>query len=224
MRLIWIFLALAVILIIPFAIFGDMGLGGGESLDFLRSFGRWAWLVAILLLAADLLLPLPATAIIGALGYLYGPVAGALIGAAGSYLSASIAYWLCRKLGRNTAERLVGAEDLRKGERLFDDWGGWLVTLSRWLPLFPEVIACLAGMTRMPHIKFSVATLCGVLPLSGLFATIGHYGKDHGVAAILLSALLPPIFWLTLQFFFRRKLNNTRRGGDSGDSTERETA
>lgn len=208
MRLLWIFIGLALIMIIPFALFGDMGMGEDRAVEFLRSQGSWAWLVAMLLLSADLLLPVPATAIIGALGFIYGPVIGAILGATGSFISANIAYWICRKMGRPMAEKLVGREDLIKGEHLFKVWGGWLVTLTRWLPLFPEVISCLAGMTRMPWKAYAVATLCGVVPLSVLFSWIGHLGQDDFSLSLVLSLSLPPLFWAVLQATLMRRLKS----------------
>lgn len=207
MRLILIFFILAVALIIPFAVFGDMGLGEEKSsIKFLQGYGSWAWAIALGLLTVDLLLPIPATAIISALGFIYGPFIGAIIGVIGSSISANIAYWICRSMGQKTAEKLVGKKDLEKGEKLFTAWGGWMVTLSRWLPLFPEVLSCLAGMTRMPWQSFNAATLCGVIPLSGLFAWIGHMGQDYGVMSIILSAGLPPLFWFILHTYMSRKI------------------
>lgn len=211
MRLIWIFIGLALIMIIPFALFGDMGMGEDRAIEFLRNQGSWAWLVAMLLLSADLLLPVPATAIIGALGFIYGPVVGAILGATGSFISANIAYWICRKMGRPMAEKLVGRKDLIKGEHLFKVWGGWLVTLTRWLPLFPEVISCLAGMTRMPWKAYAVATMCGVVPLSVLFSWIGHMGQDDFSLSLILSLSLPPLFWAVLQAIMKKQLQSIER-------------
>jgi membrane protein DedA with SNARE-associated domain len=94
---------------------------------------------------------------------------------------------------------------LAKGEKLFSKVGGWLVVFSRWLPLFPEVIACMAGLTRMPARSFHLAMACGSFPLGFVFAYIGHAGADHPTLAIVLSATLPPILWLSVQPFFRAK-------------------
>lgn len=215
MRLVLIFFLLAVILIIPFAILGDMGLGEEQSsIKFLQGYGEWAWAIALGLLTIDLFLPIPATAIIAALGFIYGPITGAFIGIIGSSISANIAYWACRSCGQSTAEKLVGKKDLEKGEKLFAAWGGWLVTLSRWLPLFPEILSCLAGMTKMPWHSFIAATLCGIIPLSGLFAWIGHMGQDYGAASILLSAGLPPLFWFILHTYMRKKMKQLSEFND----------
>ena len=208
MRLLWVFLGLAVLVLIPFLIWGE----GFEraftvegAVDWLRGYGTWAWAAGALLLVMDLVLPIPATAVMAALGFVYGPLAGGLIGAAGSFLSGLLAYGVCRLFGRRGAARILGERDLVRGERLFAEVGGWLVVLSRWLPVFPEVIACMAGLTRMPARSFMAALACGSIPLGFAFAAVGHAGVERPVLAIALSALLPPALWAAVRPFFRAK-------------------
>lgn len=208
MRLIWIFLGLALLLLIPFFIWGNsmaQTFSQEGAVTWLEQYGAWAWAAGMGLLMCDLLLPIPGTAVMAALGLVYGPIQGGLIGGGGSFLSGSVAYGLCRALGRNAAVRILGEKDLAKGEKLFSKVGGWLVVFSRWLPLFPEVIACMAGLTRMPARSFHLAMACGSFPLGFVFAYIGHAGADHPTLAIVLSATLPPILWLSVQPFFRAK-------------------
>lgn len=196
MRLIWIFLLLALGMLIPFLLFADswdFGANGAEEL--LARYGRWAWVVGVLLLVSDLFLPIPGTAIMAALGLIYGPALGGAISGAGSFLAGALAYGLCRATGRGVAERLVGREDLRRGEATFTRIGGWLVVVSRWLPLFPEVIACMAGLVRMPARLFFTALACGSLPLGFVYAGIGAAGANRPGLALALSAVLPPVLW-----------------------------
>ena len=82
--------------------------------------------------------------------------------------------------------------------------GGWLVALSRCLPILPEVIACMAGLTRMPAATFFAALACGSLPMGFVFAAIGHTGNDRPGLAIGLSLLLPVGFWLVVQPILKR--------------------
>lgn len=101
MRLFWLFLALAIAVLIPFVIWGDWfmkAFDGQASREWLAGLGPWGWLVAIALLMADLILPLPATPIMSALGWIYGPLLGGAIGAIGSFASGSLAYGLCRTM------------------------------------------------------------------------------------------------------------------------------
>ncbi|MEW6306483.1 MAG: VTT domain-containing protein [Verrucomicrobiota bacterium] len=208
MRLLWIFLGLAVLFLIPFFIWGDSlarTFTQEGAVSWLRGYGHWAWAAGIVLLMADLFLPVPGSAVMAALGFVYGPVWGGLIGAAGSFLSGTLAYGACRLLGRKAAVRLVGERDLARGEKLFTEVGGWVVTLSRWLPLFPEVIACMAGLTRMPARLFFTAMACGCVPMGLVYATVGHAGVKHPALALVISAVLPPILWLLIQSWFKRR-------------------
>jgi len=210
-RLLIIFLVLAAIVLAIFFVWGDslMTTFSQEgTIGWLGQYGDWAWIAAIVLLMADLLLPLPATLVMSALGYIYGPVIGGLISAAGSLMAGSLGYWLCRSLGEKAAIRLLGAKDYARGKNLSNDIGGWVVVLSRWLPVFPEVISCMAGLTRMRARYFHVALLCGSLPLGFTYAFVGSTGISHPAVAIGLSAGLPPLIWMMVRWYFRIKLKN----------------
>jgi membrane protein DedA with SNARE-associated domain len=85
------------------------------------------------------------------------------------------------------------------GEALFARGCSWLAVLSRWVPVFQEVIACVAGLSRMPPFPLFIALACGSAPLGFVFAVIGHAGVDYPVLAVVLSAGLPPLLWLAVQ-------------------------
>jgi uncharacterized membrane protein YdjX (TVP38/TMEM64 family) len=225
LRLLGLFLFLALVVAIPFLIWGsgfEQSFTPQGAAAWLTGYGQWAGVAGILLLMSDLVLPIPATAVMAALGFVYGPVAGGLIATSGSFLSGALGYLLCRWFGRPVAIRLLGPKDLLDGERLFARVGGWLVVLSRWLPVFPEVIACMAGLSRMPPLAFFAALACGSAPLGFVFAMIGHAGVDYPVLAIALSAGLPPLLWLGVQPYFRAKrlthVKESTREGSGGQT------
>ncbi len=206
MRLLVLFVGLAIIVLVTFFIWGDNLMemfSQAGTVSWLSRYGKWAWVVAVLLLMADLFLPLPATIIIAALGYIYGPIAGGLISTAGSFLAGSLGYWLCRLLGERTAVMLLGRKDYQRGKKMSGKVGGWVVALSRWLPVFPEVIACMAGLTRMPAGYFHGALLCGSLPFGFIYAYVGHTGIEDPWLAIVLSAALPPVIWFAIRPLFQ---------------------
>lgn len=212
MRLIFLLIVLVAVVLVPFFIWGDtlMAFFSWEhSLEWLRGYGTWAWAIAIVLLMADLFLPLPATIIMSALGYIYGPMVGGLISAAGSFASGVLAYWLCRMLGGNAATWVLGKKDYERGKKISARVGGWVVALSRWLPVFPEVIACMAGLTRMPAKNFYLALACGSLPLGFIYAIIGNSGIENPALAIGLSACLPPVIWFVASRVLRRSLKES---------------
>lgn len=209
MRFVSIFLLLAAVVLLIFFLWGDSFsfiFSQPKAVAYLGSYEKWAWAVAFLLLVGDILLPLPGTIIMAALGYIYGPLVGGMLSVLGSFLSGAVGYWLCRMIGERAARRILGDKDYQRGKAMSDKVGGLIVALSRWLPVFPEVVSCMAGLTRMRPIVFHLALLCGSLPLGFVYAYIGFSGIDKPALAMILSAGVPPVIWLTIRWIFRSKL------------------
>jgi uncharacterized membrane protein YdjX (TVP38/TMEM64 family) len=207
MRLLLLFFGLAAVILIPFLIWGDQTTAffGDAAPQWIQSWGPWGWLAAIGILISDLFLPIPSTAFLSALGFVYGALWGGFLGFLGSFLSGSLAYGLCRKLGDRAALKILGEQDLERGKRLFANLGGWIIALTRWLPILPEVSCCLAGLTRMPPGKFFLSLACGTLPMALSFAWLGSQGKEHPALALGLSAAIPVLFWGIATWILHRK-------------------
>ena len=198
-RMIATFVALALLIALPFLLWGERLehiLHQDRLVAELQSYRGFGWLVAVALLVADLVLPIPNTMVIAALGILYGPLIGGLVAALGNCLSGLVGYGLCRRFGRRLARKLLGEADLRAGETFFARSGGLLVAVSRWLPVLPEVVACMAGLARMPLPAFVLALVCGSAPLGFVVAGLGYAGSDNPVVTMALCALLPVPLWL----------------------------
>ncbi len=203
-------MVVAFAVMIPFLMAGDafekwFSFAGTQ--EWLAAYGwRWGWLAAVLLLSADLVLPVPATGVMSGLGYVYGFWLGGAVAAAGSFLSGSLAFWLCRKWGSRISGRLLGEKDRERGARLFAGGaGGWLVVLSRWMPLLPEVVACMAGLTQMPAGRFLISLACGCVPMGFVFAAIGAAGTERPGLAILLSAVIPAVLYGVVVIWLRKR-------------------
>ena len=207
----WIVMGVLIaFIIISFLIFGEKLTSffeEGKAVQFLEQYGQWAWLIAIILLMADLILPLPGTIIMSALGLIYGPVIGGILATFGNFLAGVFAYTLCRSIGDKAVLWLLGEKDLNNGHKIFEQRGGWIVALSRWLPILPEAISCMAGLNRMHFSKFVIALTCGSLPLGFAFAYICYYGIEEPLIAIMASAVLPFIFWIIAQYWIRKVAN-----------------
>jgi uncharacterized membrane protein YdjX (TVP38/TMEM64 family) len=194
-------------IIVPFVIWGawfDSVLSLEGARKWMEGYGSWAWAAGIALLVSDIVLPVPSTVVMSALGWMYGWWVGGLICAAGSMLSGIIAYAACRWLGRGAALYLAGEDGLRRGEEIFEKRGGWLVALSRWMPVLPEAVACLAGLSRMRRRVFLPALACGSIPTGFAFAAIGHLGHSEPGWAITLSGIVPVVLWLAAARVLKR--------------------
>ena len=199
MRLVLWFVSLAALVLGAWLIWGgkwDDQFNFAGSVKWLESAGPWAWAAGISLLVGDLALPVPGTVVISALGFIYGTLLGGVIASTGLIAAGLLGYGLGRLCGEKFARRWLGARDYETGKRLFAKSGGWVVALSRALPILPEVISCTAGLVRMPFRRFAVALACGSVPMGFLFAAIGKAGHEAPGWAFGLSLLVPALLWL----------------------------
>jgi uncharacterized membrane protein YdjX (TVP38/TMEM64 family) len=84
----------------------------------LRKYESWTWALGIALIWADLVLPIPQTAVIAALGIIYGTLLGGLLGSLGLITSGLLGYGLMLTSARRFAPRFVGARSLHKKWRV----------------------------------------------------------------------------------------------------------
>ena len=158
----------------------------------LRKYDDWAWAVGIALIWADLVLPVPQTVVITALGIIYGTVLGGLLGSVGLITGGLLGYVLMLTSARRIVSRLVGLQSLNRMEGLFERAGAWAIVLTRSLPYsIPEAIVFLAGLAAMPVGKFTAALAIGSVPTAFAFAAIGAGWADQPILALLVSYVLP---------------------------------
>jgi uncharacterized membrane protein YdjX (TVP38/TMEM64 family) len=195
---------LAVVIVLAALMLAVFALLGGE---FERLFSQeacvrwfqesrpWAWAAAILLLVGDLVLPVPATGVLAALGSVYGVFLGTLIGAAGTILSGLTGYALARLGGKRLAGLLADERELERFRAFFDRWGGLAVIVSRIMPILPEVMSILAGLARMGLGRFVVALALGCVPTAALFAYVGYASREEPWWGLALAVGLPLAVW-----------------------------
>jgi len=158
----------------------------------LQTYESWAWAVGIALIWADVVLPVPQTAVIAALGVIYGTMLGGLLGSLGLITGGLLCYVLMLTSARRFVRRFAGPRSLDKMERLFDRGGAWAIVLTRSLPYsVPEVMAFLAGLAGMPIRKFTAALIIGGVPTAFAFAAIGAGWADQPILALGVSYVLP---------------------------------
>ena len=158
----------------------------------LRNYESWAWPVGIALIWADLVLPIPQTAVIAALGIIYGTLLGGLLGSLGLITGGLLGYGLMLTSARRFVQRFVGPRSRHKMERSFDQGGAWAIVLTRSLPYsIPEAMVFLAGLAGMPMRKFTAALTIGSVPTAFAFAAIGAGWADQPILALAVSYVLP---------------------------------
>ena len=97
------------------------------------------------------------------------------------------------------ASWIAGANEIRRVTGFFERYGLWAIAFSRWLPAIPELLACLAGLTRMSFARFTIGNSTGSLAVGFAYAYFGSRGEDNPGAALAAAAILP---YLALPLFF----------------------
>ena len=175
-----------------------------DAVLMLRKYESWAWALGIALLWADLVLPIPQTAVIAALGITYGTTIGGLLGSFGLITSGLLGYGLMRTSARRFAQRFIKPRTLSGMEKVFDRNGAWAIILTRSLPhSVPEILVFLAGLASMPLRKFTVALTVGSVPTAFAFAALGANWVDQPIAVLAVSYVLP-IFLLPIVLYLMR--------------------
>jgi uncharacterized membrane protein YdjX (TVP38/TMEM64 family) len=163
-----------------------------DAVAALRQHDRWAWALGIALIWADLVLPIPQTVVITALGIIYGTALGGLVGSVGLITSGLLGYVLMRTSARRVVKRFVGRHALDTMEGMFERAGAWAIVLTRSLPYsIPEAMVFLAGLAGMPMGRFVAALAVGSMPTAFAFAAIGAGWADQPTLALVVSYTLP---------------------------------
>jgi membrane protein DedA with SNARE-associated domain len=112
-----------------------------------------------------------------------------LAGTLGSWLGASITYWVARAVGRVVVERFgkwfrINPASIDRAERIVHRYEAGGVFFARLLPVVRHVIAIPAGVIRMDFRVFSLVTVlgsfawCWILAEFSLHIFARHQGAD----------------------------------------------
>jgi uncharacterized membrane protein YdjX (TVP38/TMEM64 family) len=176
----------------------------------LREHGGWAWAAGIALIWADLLLPIPQTAVIAALGMIYGALLGGVLGSFALITSGLLGYGLMLTGARRLVRRFARPQSLARMQGVFDRSGAWAIVLTRSLPFsVPEIMVFLAGLAGMPMKKFAAALTLGSVPAAFAFAAVGAGWADQPVLALVVSYVLPIVLMPVALAFVRLAANKT---------------
>src|SRR5450432_1591057 len=153
--------------------------------------GRYPAIVLLMTMESSFL-PLPSEVIIPPAAHLAdtGQIplgfAGIVIaGAFGSWLGATIMYWLARMAGRPLILRygklvLFPPEKLAKAERWMSHYGAMGVFVARMLPGARQLVGIPTGIAKFDYAKFSIFTTLGAIIWCSVLCYVGvKAGQDE---------------------------------------------
>ncbi|MCM8526519.1 MAG: VTT domain-containing protein, partial [Lentisphaeraceae bacterium] len=167
-----------------------------------------AWIAAIVLMVSDLFLPIPASAVMSAIGSKYGMTLGFIINFSGLMLAGLTAYFTAGLLSKKASSFICSDQELAEYESFFNKWGGASIIISRALPILPEVTSLMAGFTKMNFLKYFSSLSLGSLGVSLFFTWIGHSNSQEPIGGIAIAVTVPLILWLALSRLFLKPASN----------------
>jgi membrane protein DedA with SNARE-associated domain len=183
------------------------------------------WLVAALMALESSIVPVPSELVVPPAAHLAATrgnmtVAGVVVAAtAGSWLGATIMYWLARALGRPLLVRYgapfgISARRIAAAESWSRRFGPYGVFAARLLPVIRHLIGIPAGLLRMDFRWYSVVTVAGSGIWCSVLAWVGvKAGQDPELMRGSLSHLtlwiggglvvLGVLYYLLVHRYFR---------------------
>lgn len=163
--------------------------------DFILSFGTWAIIIYIILMALNTITIMPPTVIMMVLsGILFGPFIGSLALWTGLLLGSIAAFFIARLIAQDFISARLGGRAAKFNEQLKES-GFSVVFIARLLGLPPyELVNYASGLSKISFRDFLLATMFGSIPGAILFATTGDRLLNPDLTDPVLYAL--PIFVL----------------------------
>lgn len=149
------------------------------------------WLIAALMAIESSVVPLPSEVVVPPAAHLartqgrfsmWGIV---VAGAVGSWVGASVMYWISRLAGRPFVLRygryfFVTPEKVAGAERWAARFGAFGIFAARLLPVVRHLIGIPAGIVRMDYLQYSIYTLIGSAIWCGVLCWLGvKMGQDE---------------------------------------------
>lgn len=161
-------------------------------------------LLMLLMILAVVIGPIPTLPISATAGLVYGTFMGTAIAVAGALAGAIIAFYMARILGRKLVQRKLDQNPVfsARGSQRFLFVA---VTLTRLIPLFSfALISYAAGVTAISLWRYAVATTLGMLPMTFVFAGLGH-SFELSPALTVIAATVILVVMSTLPVYLSRR-------------------
>ncbi len=160
--------------------------------EFILSYGVWAPITSIALMAIQSMIPLvPGLFITITNAWMFGWQQGAIYSWLGALLGATLDFAAARWYGRPVVERYIYCKFLNQFDCFLQRHGILAVFITRLTPVIPfKMVSCGSGLTAMPFRHFILATGIGQTPAIVLYSILGQNLTYSIRAVIAITSLL----------------------------------
>jgi len=179
---------------------------GAEAKEMIQSFGAFAPIIMIALLIIIVLLAFVSQIpLIVASGFAFGAIPAFCYAFIGFFIGGTIAFFLARKFGRPFVIKIITKNAMEK----LDNYSGVRLNIILFLffliPIFPDAICYVAGLTNIKYRTFVLLSLIGRIPTIILFTVAGNSiaNTNYTLGIILLGII---IICATIILIFRQRI------------------
>ena len=196
LRITLLLIGLVTFVIMPFVIWESAFIVfSHEVLSAEQSF-MWIALSVVVLLALDILLPIPSSLVSVAAGAYLGLGVGAVANITGMTLGCLLGYLLGYWLGNEGKYRLVTAQDEERIKGFYQRYGAATLVIARPVPVLAEVSVIMAGVSRNGYLTMLAYAVPANIGISIAYAATGYYSMQVNsfllafVGAMVLPGLM----------------------------------
>lgn len=178
-----------------------------------QALGISPWIVGLIiigLLLIDLFIAIPTLSLTILSGFFLGLELGVTYSSIGMIGAGSMGYFVSRTNGERLLRFVTKDEEqVAEMKELFTKFGPVSLMLCRAAPMLPEVTSCLAGVTRMPYLRYLLFYLIGTLPYSIIAVYAGSISSiDNPAPAIftfmgMFAGLT--FIWIVFIYFTKKR-------------------
>jgi uncharacterized membrane protein YdjX (TVP38/TMEM64 family) len=150
-------------------------------------------------LATDVLLPVPSSAVSTYGGAQLGIIGGTVASWLGMTAGAVGGFALARWFGTPLARRLARQDDLQRLSDLIERFGPATLAITRAAPVLAEASVLLMGMTRLPWRRFLPPVLLSNLGIAAVYSAFGRLASHYNSLPVaLVASIALPVAAVTI--------------------------
>ena len=191
-RTIFLLVAVLFAIIIPFLLYGEAINAWTDRLIAQAETRRlMTGLLLTLLLASDIIVPVPSSLVSTACGITLGFWGGTCASFMGMSITTVVGY-LIGRYASSPAEQLIGKNEVALLQAFHQRHGLWLLLAMRPVPVLAEASVVFSGLSRQSFPYMLAVTSLGNLAVSVVYAAVGVWGKlsDSFIPAFAASMVL----------------------------------
>ena len=199
LRAFLLFLAVSAAVVVSFILWGDE-INGWMNDAIASTDGNrfFVALVLFLVLASDIILPVPSSLASVSCGLFLGWKLGFAVSFAAMSVSSAVGYAIGR-ISSTAAEKLIGASDMASLSCFQQRFGAWTLLALRPVPVLAEASTVMSGVARQPITQVALQLALGNATVSLFYALAGaFFGNGEGTAwwAFLAAMVVTGLFFL----------------------------